>query len=307
MAIVELGSFRVAAEELYLDQSVVSRRLQRLEAELGTLLVARSAPVGTTEAGRGLYERIAPHVRELAAVLRETRVASAQEFHVGYIAPAIVTLVPAVLETLRARTPAPTVELHELPSVKVRSGLQAGRLSLGFLLEEFADSTLEFLPLATFRYGLALPASDQLARRGTVRAAELADRTLLTLARHEPIHARIIKQLQRFAPDLRWQDAFGFAEIQHLVASGLGFAAVPVGVMAEPPAGIVVVDVDPPLPTGTIGMAAPRPLVGELVQACFGEMRARRATSSEKPLSARAAQVKDDLAARGAVGQPREP
>ena len=53
LAVVEAGSFTVAAERLHRSQSGVSRQIQRLESEFGTLLLRRaSSGVNPTPAGQ---------------------------------------------------------------------------------------------------------------------------------------------------------------------------------------------------------------------------------------------------------------
>ncbi|MEM6927618.1 MAG: LysR family transcriptional regulator [Myxococcota bacterium] len=59
--VFEKQSFTAAGRSLGLDPSVVSRRLRRLEDEVGTALFRRTTRAMTpTEAARGFYERVAP-------------------------------------------------------------------------------------------------------------------------------------------------------------------------------------------------------------------------------------------------------
>ena len=59
-AVVKEGGFSAAARELELPTSAISRRVKRLETELGARLLHRTTRrVGLTPAGRAYYERIA--------------------------------------------------------------------------------------------------------------------------------------------------------------------------------------------------------------------------------------------------------
>ncbi|OCG72679.1 LysR family transcriptional regulator ArgP [Microbacterium sediminis] len=53
-AVVDAGSFELAAVDLRISPSAVSQRLRALESELGQVLVVRSRPVRATEAGEAV-------------------------------------------------------------------------------------------------------------------------------------------------------------------------------------------------------------------------------------------------------------
>ena len=64
--VVRCGSFAEAARQLGLPPNTVSRRVQQLEAHLGTRLMQRSTRKLTlTDAGRTFHERCAGSVDEL--------------------------------------------------------------------------------------------------------------------------------------------------------------------------------------------------------------------------------------------------
>ena len=68
LAIVEEGSFEVAASVLGISPSAVSQRIKALEASTGRVLVRRANPVGATEAGEILVQA----ARRMAWVQAET-------------------------------------------------------------------------------------------------------------------------------------------------------------------------------------------------------------------------------------------
>ncbi|MDK8710727.1 ArgP/LysG family DNA-binding transcriptional regulator [Corynebacterium accolens] len=68
LAIVEEGSFEVAASVLGISPSAVSQRIKALEASTGRVLVRRANPVGATEAGEILVQT----ARRMALVQAET-------------------------------------------------------------------------------------------------------------------------------------------------------------------------------------------------------------------------------------------
>jgi DNA-binding transcriptional LysR family regulator len=75
VSVADAGSVSLAARDLYVTQSAVTRRLQRLEASLGTpLLDRRTRPVVLTGAGQAALERC----RRLLNDVREVRAATAK-------------------------------------------------------------------------------------------------------------------------------------------------------------------------------------------------------------------------------------
>ena len=86
VAVASVGSVSLAARDLNITQSAVTRRLQRLETSLGTtLLDRRTRPVALTGAGQAAIERC----RRLLNDIREVRAAASNggplkgEFRVG--------------------------------------------------------------------------------------------------------------------------------------------------------------------------------------------------------------------------------
>ncbi len=70
LAVAETRSFRVAADRLGISRSAVSQSLRRFENRLGLALVQRTTrSVSLSEAGRQLYDRVAPAIGEVAAAI----------------------------------------------------------------------------------------------------------------------------------------------------------------------------------------------------------------------------------------------
>ena len=64
--VVKAGSFSKAADELYISQSAVTQAIQKLEDQIGGILFIRSRKgVTLTEAGKVLFEYIAPSIETI--------------------------------------------------------------------------------------------------------------------------------------------------------------------------------------------------------------------------------------------------
>lgn len=66
-AVLDTGSFELAAAKLGLTQSAVSRRIKTLEDQVGATLILRTRPATATEAG----QRLAAHAETLALMERD--------------------------------------------------------------------------------------------------------------------------------------------------------------------------------------------------------------------------------------------
>ena len=109
MAVAEELNFRRAAERLHVDQSALSRRIQRLEAQVAFDLFVRSTrAVRLTEAGRVFYEESRQTLDQLGeAVDRARRVAEGKAGHlrIGYMAFAAIEAMPRAVRAFRAAHP----------------------------------------------------------------------------------------------------------------------------------------------------------------------------------------------------------
>ena len=77
-AVVEFGSYSRASEYLRISQPAISRQVDRLEQELGKTLFVRNGLGATpTDAGRLLFERSQPILRQLEDAAAEIKSASA--------------------------------------------------------------------------------------------------------------------------------------------------------------------------------------------------------------------------------------
>jgi len=99
--VVEAGSFSRAAERMGMSKSIVSRRVKRLEEQLGARLLTRGAQgAQATDVGQAYYERAANILAELEAaeevvaeavtqVAGPIRMSAPLSFGVQYLAPAL--------------------------------------------------------------------------------------------------------------------------------------------------------------------------------------------------------------------------
>ena len=180
VAVVEAGSFRQAADNLGIDNSVVSRGVKRLEQKLATQLLNRTTRrVTLTDEGDWFYRRAANLLDEMAAAENQLLARRQQPqgiLRVDAATPFILHQLVPLIGEFRRRYPA--IEL-QLESSDGFINLLERRVDVAIRIGELADSSLRALPLGSSRLRI-LASPDYLARCGTpVLPADLTQHQLL--------------------------------------------------------------------------------------------------------------------------------
>lgn len=136
IAVAEELNINRAAIRLHMTQPPLTRRIQRLEHDVGVGLFRRT-PGGMelTEAGRVLLESAYRIVTLSARAVERARQASAGEvghLNVGYYDSAILDGIPAVLREFRDRYPDVTVSFELVPGYAQADYLRDNLLHVGF-------------------------------------------------------------------------------------------------------------------------------------------------------------------------------
>lgn len=174
---VRRGSFSLAAEALNLSQPAVSRRISRLEAEVGQKLLDRLRPVATpTRAGLALFtfaERtLAEWDRLLPSLPAQGELAGALQIAASSV-PAEAVLPPLLAEFCR-RHGGVEPHLHVMNSETVQECVRRHHCDVGFLGRPSRSPMLHQVPVAQDEVVLALPPAHRLAGRAEVEVADLA-------------------------------------------------------------------------------------------------------------------------------------
>lgn len=168
------GSFRQAAKELGISQPTITSQVQRLEEDLGVLLVTRGAKgVQPTYAA----ERILPHVESAVLAERMLREEASAitglqlgEVRLGTVPAGSQTLLPAVVHKLLTEYPSLHFEVDEGPSKMVVRGVLSGKFDVGIVtrlpgieLVAAENALLHHIDLIPGRIVLTVPENHRLA------------------------------------------------------------------------------------------------------------------------------------------------
>ncbi|WP_320150981.1 LysR family transcriptional regulator [uncultured Tolumonas sp.] len=180
VAVVDAGSLRQAAENLGVDNAVVSRRLKRLEEKLATTLLNRTTRrLSLTEEGQWFYQEAVTVLNQMAqaeAALIARKAEPEGVLRVDAATPFILHQLIPLISEFRRRFP--RIELH-LDSSDGFINLLERRVDVAIRIGELTDSGLRAMPLGNSRLRL-LASPDYLARCGIPAViTDLQNHTLL--------------------------------------------------------------------------------------------------------------------------------
>ena len=243
-------SFSAAADRLDYTQSTVSQQVASLERELRTTLLDRSArPIRPTPAGELVLRRAEDLIGSAQAIEDELQALAGGRvgiLRVGGFSTAWGTFMPPAVSAFGQEHPHVGLELDELePDPAVHAALN-GRLDTAVVYfigggGEEVDDRLTRIPLLEDPYVLVLPRSHRLARRATVRLADLAEERWVSAPVGDP-YSFALRDLLReeggFVP--RFHEVRDIALAQPLIAAGLAVAVLPALSVLQAPPGVLV-------------------------------------------------------------------
>ena len=278
------GSFSAAADALSYTQSAVSQQVAALEAETGVTLLERlPRGVRLTPAGEvlltyaeGIIARLHAAEAEMAAIagLRGGQLRMASFPTAG------ATLMPLAIAIFRAQHPEVELTLAEGEPEEIAPRLSAGEFDIA-LLFEFADTSQSLGPdlnrLALFEdpMFLALPADHPLARRRTLRLADLRAEAWIQTSSSSPCARHVVRSCHGagFEPIVSFESD-DYLTVQGLVAAGVGVALIPKLALAAGREDIAIRALSPSSPVREVIAATPEDSRLTPAAAAMGEIMA---------------------------------
>jgi DNA-binding transcriptional LysR family regulator len=177
VAIVDEGTFTDAAISLGVSQAAVSRTLAALERELGVRLLRRtSREVAPTVTGLRVLAHARRVLAEADALVLEATSGHAH-LRIGYAWSALGRHTLTFQQRWGGQRP--ETDLHLLRVNSPTAGLAEGAADLAVVRRELDDRRFDCAIVGLERRFCALAAGDPLARRRSIRLADLSSRTLL--------------------------------------------------------------------------------------------------------------------------------
>ncbi|MBH1963258.1 MAG: LysR family transcriptional regulator [Comamonadaceae bacterium] len=232
LAIVENGSFQLAASELNLSQTAVSHRMRKLEEFLGVKLIARTTrDVTLTDAGRALLPNARRAVRELGMSCEAVRQHGqhAPEWLAFACLPTLcMNLVNPLLTEAREKWPDTFVRVFDTAVREIVELVESKVAAFGISVMNQGYGNLSVRVIADEPFVLICPHGHRFANQGSVDCSELEHEPMIRISLTTGNSTTIDGALGRARESLHWRyEALHNATAVEMVRAGLGLTIVP--------------------------------------------------------------------------------
>jgi DNA-binding transcriptional LysR family regulator len=232
VACAQTGSLTSAARTCNLVLPAASRRIRELESAVGdTLFERHSRGLVPTAAGRAFVRHglaLLQEMDNLVAELADLRQGVVRHIQLCASTAAINQFLPPLLARYAERNADVRVDVEEQVSEQVVTALREGRADIGAFVEGPDTQGLDVRDFRSDELVLILPAGHPLAGRSPISFVDTLDEQWISLN----AGAALLQAQQQAALaagrnfKLRMQ-VRSFDAVGHMVASGLGIAALP--------------------------------------------------------------------------------
>ncbi|NJR21702.1 MAG: LysR family transcriptional regulator [Richelia sp. CSU_2_1] len=243
-AIASEGSFKRAADSLYVSQPAVSLQVQNLERQLDVPLFDRGGRrAQLTEAGHLLLsygEKILSLCQETCRALEDLQNLQGGTLIVGASQTTGTYLLPRMIGTFRQKYPDVAVQLHVHSTRRTAWSVANGQIDLAIVGGEIPTElveALEITPYAEDELALILPPSHPMVEQETIEKEDLYQLQFISLDSQSTIRKVIDQVLSRNGIDTRRlkieMELNSIEAIKNAVQSGLGAAFVSVSAIEK--------------------------------------------------------------------------
>lgn len=243
-AIAAEGSFKRAADSLFVSQPAVSLQVQNLERQLNVPLFDRGGRrAQLTEAGHLLLtygEKILSLCQETCRAIEDLQNLQGGTLIVGASQTTGTYLLPRMIGMFRDKYQEVAVQLHVHSTRRTAWSVANGQIDLALVGGEVPpelQESLEIIPYAVDELALILPVSHPLAEKETIQKEELYNLQFITLDSQSTIRKVIDQILTRSGIDSRRlkveMELNSIEAIKNAVQSGLGVAFVSVSAIEK--------------------------------------------------------------------------
>lgn len=234
ITVAEERHFGRAAARLHISQPPLSYAIRQLEENVGARLLARtSRHVELTDAGQVLYREaliLLRQAEDVRTLVRQVDAGLRGRLRIGFVGSMLYRGLPALLNAMRAELPDVEHVLTELNSHDQIEAVRRGDQDLGFIHANPVPAGVLARDLLAEPFVICLPEGHPLARRRSLRLAELASDDFVFFARAaSPSYYEMVLSMcvsAGFMPAIRHEVRHWFS-VASLVSQGLGVSIVP--------------------------------------------------------------------------------
>jgi DNA-binding transcriptional LysR family regulator len=252
VAVAEELHFGRAAERLHISQPPLSKRIQRVEQDLGVALFGRSRHgVVVTAAGKEIVAhaaRILTGAAQLAELSDGLRRGTAGTVSIAAVGSSFYQALPHLLRRFRAEHPDVRLTVSELESPDLVTALVAGRVDVGFLRPPVGHGLLT-QTVWVEDLVVAVNAGNPLARRASVPLQDLVQEDIVLFDRNSGAGywdrvAALFRSVNAPLEPVSVTDHV--TTVLGLVALGIGTSIVPASAMSLALPGVRYLPLDTP-------------------------------------------------------------
>lgn len=243
-AISNEGSFKKAAEKLYISQPAVSLQVQNLERQLNTPLFYRDKrKARLTETGQLLIkycERILSLCEETCRALDDLQTLQSGGLIIGASQTTGTYLMPRLIGIFRHKYPQIAIELQVHSTRKISWGIANGNIDLAVVggeIPEELQKNLEIISYAEDELALILPLSHSFSSKEFIQKEDLYRLNFIALNTQSTIRKVIENTLIQHGIDSNFfkieMELNSIEAIKNAVHSGLGAAFVSVSAITK--------------------------------------------------------------------------
>jgi DNA-binding transcriptional LysR family regulator len=176
-------NFKRAGERLNIDQSALTRRIQKLEQGLGFALFERTTrQVFLTPAGQSFLKTSAAMLQGYShAVSEARRIAEGKSgvLRIAYMEFAAIELMPLAVARYRERHPEIELSLRYIRTQGQKLALSRHEIDVGYMVGPFEHTDFHARTLVRDPLCVVMPRHHRLTRQASIRPADLAGESLI--------------------------------------------------------------------------------------------------------------------------------
>lgn len=280
ITIIDLGSFRKAAETLNISQPALTRRIKSFEYRIGNELLERSTRhVSLTNVGREIepiIRRILAEIDEQFSSISDDSYARAPTISIACIPTSTISFLPKAIGLFHKAHPRVRFRIHDSSSVHVLESVSNGVADFGITFVGQSDSQFNFTPLFEDEFVALTLLDDPITESGSIAWSELNTRQLIGVNRSSSNRTLMDTRLAKDGVKLNWAH-----EVNHLSAAvglvkqGVGISVLPkLAYQGMPMGDLCITPLVDPVISRTIGIVERHgvrqsPLVQAFMQSLF--------------------------------------
>ncbi|RCW48323.1 LysR family transcriptional regulator [Paenibacillus prosopidis] len=202
LTVYQSGSYKKAAELLYLPQPTVSHRINQLEKELGkSLLLRGKGKVKLTEEGKAFL----PYARRILGAIKEGQEAvervgegATGKLSIGCNNSFAAYVLPNVMDSFTRDYPHVSIKVYTYASSELVRLMKNQHFQLGITRYTSNDSGMIYRPILSEHVMLLVSPEHRFAKRSSVKLEEILQEPILTYPKETQYRKMIDVTLNQF-------------------------------------------------------------------------------------------------------------